>query len=104
MSASWLGLILLGTATSLPELITGVSTVTIANAPDILVGDVLGSTLFNLVILVYITAMRSVHRYEQRTLYTYTEGSTEPYPQVTLRQAIKGYTLAAFGIVVIWKK
>ncbi|MEQ1599301.1 MAG: hypothetical protein ABL880_08050 [Methylotenera sp.] len=42
MSASWVGLILLATATSLPELITGISAVTIANAPDIAVGDVLG--------------------------------------------------------------
>ncbi|MDH4287039.1 MAG: sodium:calcium antiporter, partial [Gallionella sp.] len=48
MSASWIGLLLLSTATSLPELATGISAVTVARAPDIAVGDVLGSTVFNL--------------------------------------------------------
>lgn len=160
MSASWVGLILLATATSLPELITGVSAVTIANAPDIAVGDVLGSTVFNLVILVildalykretiyslaaqghilsaalgalliafagfsmlldnagispaighvglysplivlvYISAMRTVHRFEKHTLDTYTEASTKRYSQVTLRQAITGYTIAAVAVI-----
>ena len=57
MSASWVGLILLSTATSLPELITGISAVTFANAPNIAVGDVLGSTVFNLAILVLLDAL-----------------------------------------------
>ncbi len=48
ISASWVGLILLATTTSLPELVTGISAVTFANAPNIAVGDVLGSTVFNL--------------------------------------------------------
>lgn len=160
MSASWVGLILLATATSLPELITGISAVTIANAPNIAVGDLLGSTVFNLVILVildalyrretiysraaqghilsaslgalliafagfslllehsgmgftighvglysplivlvYISGMRAVHRYEQRTLDAYTEASTERYPLVTLNQAIRGYALAAVAVI-----
>ncbi len=160
ISASWVGLILLATATSLPELVTGISAVTVANAPNIAVGDVLGSTVFNLailvildalyqretlysraaqghilsaalgalliafagfnllldhtgitpalwhvglyspfIVLVYVAAMRSIHRYEQRTLDAYTEASTERYPQVTLRQAITGYALAAAAVV-----
>ena len=33
MSASWVGLILLSTATSLPELVTGISAVTVAMRP-----------------------------------------------------------------------
>jgi len=65
MSASWAGLILLATATSLPELITGISAVTIANAPDIAVGDVLGSTVFNLAILVILDAL-----YKRETIYS----------------------------------
>lgn len=52
LSRSWIGLVLLATATSLPELFTGLSAVTVANAPDIAVGDVLGSCVFNLVMLV----------------------------------------------------
>ena len=65
MSASWVGLILLATATSLPELVTGISAVTVADAPDIAVGDVLGSTVFNLLILVVLDAF-----YRRESLYT----------------------------------
>ncbi|MDH4234532.1 MAG: sodium:calcium antiporter [Gallionella sp.] len=64
MSASWIGLILLSTATSLPELATGISAVTVARAPDIAVGDVLGSTVFNLAILVLLDAL-----YKRENLY-----------------------------------
>ena len=52
LSRSWIGLVLLATATSLPELFTGISSVTAADAPDIAVGDALGSCVFNLVMLV----------------------------------------------------
>lgn len=51
MSRSWIGLILVASVTSLPELVTGLSAVTIARAPDLAVGDVLGSCVFNLAIL-----------------------------------------------------
>ncbi|HEY0843874.1 MAG TPA: sodium:calcium antiporter [Noviherbaspirillum sp.] len=50
-SRSWVGLILVATVTSLPELVTGLSAVTIAKSPDIAVGDALGSCVFNLAIL-----------------------------------------------------
>ena len=52
LSHSWIGLVLLATATSLPELFTGVSAVTVADTPNIAVGDALGSCVFNLVMLV----------------------------------------------------
>jgi cation:H+ antiporter len=52
LSRTWIGLVLLATATSLPELFTGISAVTVANTPNIAVGDVLGSCVFNLVMLV----------------------------------------------------
>ena len=65
MSASLVGLILLSTATSLPELVTGISSVTVANAPDIAVGNALGSTVFNLLILVILDAL-----YKRETLYS----------------------------------
>jgi cation:H+ antiporter len=51
LSRNWVGLILLPTVTSLPELATGLSAVTIVAAPDIAVGDALGSCVFNLAIL-----------------------------------------------------
>jgi cation:H+ antiporter len=52
LSRSWIGLILIATATSLPELFTGVSAVTLADAPNIAVGDALGSCVLNLAMLV----------------------------------------------------
>lgn len=52
LSRSWIGLVLIATATSLPELFTGISAVTVADAPNIAVGDALGSCVFNLVMLV----------------------------------------------------
>lgn len=162
ISASWVGLILLSTATSLPELATGISSVTFANAPNIAVGDVLGSTVFNLailvlvdrlyrretlysraaqghilsaslgmiliafagfsllldhagispaighvglyspfIVLVYLVAMRAVYSHEHRTVSKYIEVSAERYPDVTLRNAVKGYALTAFTAVMM---
>jgi cation:H+ antiporter len=57
LSRTWIGLILLATATSLPELFTGLSAVTAANAPNIAVGNVLGACIFNLLMLVILDLM-----------------------------------------------
>jgi cation:H+ antiporter len=54
LGRSWVGLVLLATVTSLPELVTGISAVALAGVPDIAVGDVLGSCVFNLAILVVV--------------------------------------------------
>lgn len=82
LSHSWIGLILLATVTSLPELITGLSAVTVADVPDIAVGDVLGSCVFNLAILIVLDLL---HREEPIYL-----------------RAHQGHILAAgFGIVLI---
>jgi len=48
LGRAWIGLILMSGVTSLPELITGISSVALAGAPDIAVGDVMGSCVFNL--------------------------------------------------------
>jgi cation:H+ antiporter len=55
----WLGMVLLATVTSLPELITGISSVAIVDAPDIAVGNVLGSNLLNMLILALLDALHS---------------------------------------------
>jgi len=44
----WIGLVLLAIVTSLPELFTGISAVTIVKAPDLTIGDLLGANTFNL--------------------------------------------------------
>jgi cation:H+ antiporter len=58
ISAGWAGLVLLATITSLPELMTGSSAVTVAGAPEIAIGDVLGSSVFNLFLLAVADAAR----------------------------------------------
>lgn len=47
----WIGLVLLAFATSMPELVTGISAVTLVKLPDLAIGMLFGSCLFNLVIL-----------------------------------------------------
>jgi cation:H+ antiporter len=51
MGKAWVGLILMASVTSLPELITGISAVAIIKAPDLAAGDIFGSCIFNLLIL-----------------------------------------------------
>ena len=77
-----IGLVLMATVTSLPELVTGVSSVTLADVPDIAVGNILGACVLNLAMMVVLDAM---HR--QGTIY---------------RIASQGHVLgAAFGIVML---
>jgi cation:H+ antiporter len=165
LSRGWVGLILLATVTSLPEMVTGLSAVTIAKAPDIAVGDILGSCVFNLLIIVlldflyrkesvytrarqgnvlsagygialigfagfnlllyrdvafpsighvglytpvilllYLLAMRSLYRYEQAQVSEYVEERADLYPDMSLKQAIRGYVMAAVAVVAagIW--
>lgn len=52
LSRTWVGLVLLATATSLPELFTGLSSVVVADLPEIAVGNALGACVFNLALLV----------------------------------------------------
>ena len=47
----WVGLMLLALITSMPELVTGVSSVTLVDDPDLGLGTLLGSCIFNLSIL-----------------------------------------------------
>lgn len=51
MGKAWVGLILMASVTSLPELITGISSVAIIKAPNLAAGDIFGSCVFNLLIL-----------------------------------------------------
>lgn len=57
LSGTWIGLVLLATVTSLPELITGISAVTLADVPDIAVGNVLGANVINLAMIVVLDAL-----------------------------------------------
>ncbi len=54
LSGGWIGMALLATATSLPELVTGITSVTVANAPNLALGNALGSCVLNLFFLVVV--------------------------------------------------
>lgn len=60
MGRTWIGVVLMASATSLPELFTGISAVAIFNSPNIAAGDVLGSCMFNLLILALLDVGRKV--------------------------------------------
>ena len=47
----WVGLVLLAIITSMPEVVTGVSSVTLVGLPDLGLGTLLGSCVFNLAII-----------------------------------------------------
>ncbi len=82
LGGNWIGLALMATVTSLPELVTGVSSVTVADVPDIAVGNVLGACVLNLAMLVVLDAL---HR--RASIYSV---------------ASQGHVLgAAFGVVML---
>jgi cation:H+ antiporter len=82
LSGTWIGLVLMAVVTSLPELATGISAVVAADAPNIAVGDVLGSCVFNLAILVLVDLL-----YREESVY---------------RRASQGHILSAgLGVVMI---
>jgi cation:H+ antiporter len=58
LGRSWIGVVLLAATTSLPELFAGFGATALASLPDIAVGDVLGSCMFNLVILSFMDAIQ----------------------------------------------
>jgi cation:H+ antiporter len=161
LGGTWIGVILLATVTSLPELVTGITSVTVANTPDIAVGDILGSCVFNLSIIVildflhrkesvysrasqghilsaafgimligftgfnillshqganfqighvglyspfilffYLIMMRTVYRYESAQIEKFAEAQADQYPNLSKRQAIARYFIAALFVVV----
>jgi cation:H+ antiporter len=65
LSRGWVGLILLASVTSLPELVTGISAVTVADVPDIAVGNILGACVFNLGFIVALDFL-----YREESIYT----------------------------------
>ncbi len=65
LSRGWVGLILLASVTSLPELVTGISAVTVADVPDIAVGNILGACVFNLGFIVVLDFL-----YRKESIYT----------------------------------
>jgi cation:H+ antiporter len=51
LAKSWIGVILLATTTSIPELVSSVSAVTLHDLPNMAVGGIVGACLFNLAVI-----------------------------------------------------
>lgn len=82
LGRTWIGVVLMASVTSLPELVTGISSVTYANVPDIAAGDILGSCVFNMLILAILDAMH--------------------HPMPISAKAHHGHVLSAgFGIILL---
>lgn len=51
LGKNWVGLVLLASVTSLPELLTSVSAVTFNDLPDMAVSGIIGSCMFNMIVI-----------------------------------------------------
>ncbi|HSG82862.1 MAG TPA: sodium:calcium antiporter [Gemmatimonadota bacterium] len=65
LGGAWVGLILVATVTSFPELFTGLSAIVFVGAPDLAVGAALGSCIYNLIIIAILDFI-----YRPGTIYT----------------------------------
>lgn len=72
MGGTWVGVLLMAAVTSLPELVTGASSVVLYDLPEIAAGDVIGSCMFNLLILAFLDFRDpnplSAHIHQRHTL------------------------------------
>ena len=83
MGKAWIGLILMASVTSLPELMVGISSAAIVQDADLAVGDIMGSCAFNLGILAMMDAF-------------------VPRSNALLRVASKNHILAAaLGLILV---
>lgn len=57
LGKAWIGLVLMASVTSLPELTVGISSVAIVGSADLALGDVMGSCVFNLFLLSLMDAL-----------------------------------------------
>jgi cation:H+ antiporter len=62
ISKGWIGIILMASVTSLPELMVGIGSVAIVGSADLAVGDIIGSCAFNLGILAMLDAFTPKHK------------------------------------------
>jgi cation:H+ antiporter len=81
LGGTWMGVLVMATVTSIPELVTGASAILVFDVPDIAVGAVIGSCMLNLLILAFLDFRHP-----------------EPLPA----RIHQGHTLAAaFGILLL---
>jgi len=66
----FIGVLLLGMATSLPEVVTSVSSVVLVDATDMAIGNLLGSCTFNILIVVILDFMFRLKNAERSSVIT----------------------------------
>lgn len=91
LRASWIGLFLVAAVTSLPELITGISSILAVNEPDLAAGDVFGSAAFNILVLAGAMLVAGRAAVDAREL---------PAQRVAAIYGLVMLALAAAGVVV----
>src|SRR4030067_200476 len=98
LGKTWIGVILMASVTSLPELVTGISSVTYAGVPDIAVGDVIGSCVFNMSFI----AMRLVYFYEKKqiSLFIQDMAAELKYKGISTKTAILNFCVNAVFVVI----
>lgn len=89
LSKGWIGLILMASVTSLPELMVNISSVAIVESADLAVGNILGSCAFNLGIL----AMLDAFVPKRKTLF----GLASPSHMLSAGLGIVMMTLVGFS-------
>ena len=79
LGGNWIGFLLIGIVTSVPELASGISAVTLADAPDLAVGAIFGACIFNLAIIVILDLL-----YRKGSIYTSASQGTSfpPHPEL----------------------
>ena len=91
LSGGWVGLAMLATVTSLPELASGLSAVVVLQAPNLAVGNALGACVFNLLFLAVVDAL-------QRQAPMYQRASDEHLLSAAFGVVMLG--LAAIGVLM----
>lgn len=89
ISGAFIGGVLLAAVTSLPELFTAIASVTFVNNPSLVIGDILGSDIFDLIVLLLYTVF---------FFRTYRNSTQSKYNFIHLFALIVFYGLTAYAI------
>jgi cation:H+ antiporter len=96
LGRTWVGTILLAGVTSLPELATGFGAIVFFNSPDLAVGGILGSCLFNLLILALLDILNGAEPLLKRAQISH--GLAASLGCIMLGVAATGMMLSKSGI------
>ncbi|MCR5787343.1 MAG: hypothetical protein K6G28_06560 [Acholeplasmatales bacterium] len=66
ISGAFIGSVLLGAVTSLPELFTSISSILFVKNPSLVIGDIMGSDIFDMCALIVITFIFGKHFFEAK--------------------------------------